>query len=46
MRPEALRVDMSADSRERMGIQHMTVVPENFEPTVDPESDDESEDAA
>lgn len=41
---------MSADRREPMGLQHMTVVPENFEPAADHaddgSGDDDPEDAA
>ena len=32
---------MSAEPREPMGIRHMTVVPENFDPTTEDGDDDE-----
>jgi hypothetical protein len=34
---------MSAEQRAPMGVQHMTVVPENFEPPVETETDDADE---
>jgi hypothetical protein len=37
-----LSVCMSADRR-APGIKHMTVVPENFEPSADREGDDDPE---
>ena len=40
MGSEARRVDMSADRRTTMGIQHLTVVPENFDPDADADDED------
>jgi hypothetical protein len=35
------RVDMSTDQRDVPGIQHLTVVPENFEPSMVVDREDE-----
>lgn len=46
MGPEARRMDMSADRRTTVGIQHLTVVPENFEPDADAEDEADDGDGA
>ncbi|MFQ3318246.1 MAG: hypothetical protein ACI8UR_000400 [Natronomonas sp.] len=35
-------VCMSAEQREPLGMQHLTVVPENFEPPAEGEESDDS----
>ena len=43
MGPEARRTNMSADRRTTMGLQHLTVVPENFDPDADAEDEGETD---
>ena len=38
----AVLPDMSAEQQYPMGMHHMTVVPENFDPFDEPQADDEA----
>jgi len=44
MCPEVLRFYMSAEQQYPMGMHHMTVVPENFDPFDEPDIEDDGAD--
>ena len=42
---EALSTHMNAEQQYPMGMHHMTVVPENFDPFDEPQADDDGDEA-